>query len=327
MVNFGIHASLLAMVASGLESDSLGSETTSMAGEITVGAGFEINSVAKEKYNMDADGLSEVAKSAQDSTDNQTVLMEWNIGAPVPPPVESFPGCHCDWKEPGWACEGSAVFPRLMAGEKCCCCGIHCKMGRRCTDEQCWSIGVDQGDEVREQERKWAEMLKNADFALNDELPVKIVDLEKGRCTNTGIENACRRYQMTPVCDHTAYIGMKRCYAPWRKGTKGYNRHFSHWSGHRQYMGLPEAVERRLPGTCFMANNGNWALTPNNNGHTWTAHGGNYGSSSIPYPPKVRTVHAGKIDQCVKEDQGGWGCWKTFCVPNEPNYNDPDFQR
>merc|ERR1719217_1026433 len=91
--------------------------------------------------------------------------IHWILSAPSP--VESFPGCRCDWNEPGWTCEGSAVYPRLMAGEKCCCCGIHCKRGRRCTDDQCFAIGVDQGDEVREEERKWQEMMKNADFALN----------------------------------------------------------------------------------------------------------------------------------------------------------------
>jgi len=253
--------------------------------------------------------------------------MEWNIGAPVPPPVESFPGCHCNWNEPGWTCEGSAVFPRLMAGKKCCCCGIHCKMGRRCSDDECWAIGVDQGDEVREQEKRWAEMMKNADFALDEELPVKIVELERGRCTNTGIENACRRYQMTPVCDHTSYSSMKRCYTIGIKGTKYYNRHISHWNAHRMYMGFPEKVEREIMGMCFMANNGNWALAPNRGGHAWTSTGGVWYSSNVRYLATPRQLHVNDIDQCKPKDKGGWGCWRTFCVPKEPNYNDPNARR
>merc|ERR1719420_2217308 len=221
MANFVLHANLMVIVtASGVEvDDTVGADgTVSTDGtEIKVADGFAVDSISSEIY---LDGLSEVAKNPPDSNDNNTALMEWNTGAPVPPAVESFPGCQCNWNEPGWTCEGSAVFPSGMAGKKCCCCGIHCKMGRRCTDDQCWSIGVDQGDEVREQEKKWAEMLKNADFAINDELPVKIVDLERGQCTNNAIENACRRYQMYPVCDHTSYVSMKRCYSPGRKGTK-----------------------------------------------------------------------------------------------------------
>jgi len=314
MTNFVLYASLVVIVvASGVEADDADGN------EVTVTDGFQLGSQSVETH---FDGLTEVAKAV-----NNTALMEWNVGAPVPPAVESFPGCTCNWEEPGWTCEGSAVYPRLMQGEKCCCCGIHCKRGRRCTDDQCWSIGVDQGDEVRAQEKAWAEMLKNADFALNDELPVKIVDLERGRCTNTGIENACRRYQMTPVCDHTSYVSMKRCYTPGLKGTKFWHRHFSHWTSHRQHFGIPEKIERRLPGTCFMGNNGNWALAPHNNGHAWTNHGGTWTTNSIPYYPKTRNMHANDIDQCKPVDRGGWGCWKTFCVPNEPNYNDPATRR
>jgi len=299
--------------------------------------------IADKEQATSLDSLSAIAKAAPPA--NETAMMEWNIGAPVPPPVESFPGCHCDWNEPGWTCEGSAVFPRIMAGKKCCCCGIHCKRGRRCTDDQCFSIGVDQGDEVREEERKWAEMLKSVDFVLNDELPVKIVDLEHNhhqalRCTNSEIENACRRIGMYPVCDHNSYVSMKRCYTPGLKGTKFHNRHFSHWASHRQYFGLPDEVNKRMPGTCFMANNGNWALAPQRNGHAWT-NTGNWYASHTPFPPpmggKERNrpmpqISVSKLDHCDGPDSKrgeyeGWGCWKTFCVPNEPNYNDPNTRR
>jgi hypothetical protein len=276
--------------------------------------------VADQEHANSLDSLSDIAKTPQPG--NETAMMEWNTGAPVPPPVDSFPGCRCDWNEPGWTCEGSAISPRVMAGKKCCCCGIHCKMGRRCTDDECWAIGVDQGDEVREEERRWKEMMKNADFALNGDLPVKVAELERGRCTNTAIENACRKYQMTPVCDHNAYVNMKRCYSIGLKGTKYHNRHISHWASHRQYMGFPEEIERKIHGMCFMGNNGNWALAPIRNSHTWTNHNGAYSSSHVPYPNKVANMHVNDIDQCKPVDKGGWGCWRTFCVPKDPNWQD-----
>jgi len=311
---------LILMVASGLEDKVFSEDFAGEQVEHQAVLSADENQVIVDNGKTQ-NSLSAIANQAED---NATAMMEWNIGAPVPPAVESFPGCQCKWNEPGWTCEGSAVFPRSMAGEKCCCCGIYCQRGRRCTDDQCMSIGVDQGDEVREEERKWQEMLKNADFALGDDLPVKIVDLERGRCTNTAIENACRRHQMTPVCDHNSYVAMKRCYSPGLKGTKFYNRHFSHWQSHRQYFGIPEKIERRLPGTCFMANNGNWALSPYSNSHGWTNRGGVWTTNHIPYPPKVRSVSPTDLDNCNKEK---WGCWKTFCVSKDPNYNDPNTRR
>jgi len=329
MGSLALHMTLILIVASGLEDKDFSEDVAAehVEHEAVLSADKNQVIVADKEQANSLDSLSAVAKAPP--PDNETAMMEWNIGAPVPPPVESFPGCKCDWNEPGWTCEGSAVYPRLMAGKKCCCCGIHCKRGRRCTDDECFSIGVDQGDEVREEERKWKEMLKNADFALNDELPIKIVDLERGKCTNTAIENACRRYQMTPLCDHNAYVNMKRCYTAGIKGTKFYNRHFSHWSSHRQHFGLPQEVEKKIQGTCFMANNGNWALAPHNNGHAWTNYGSMWQTHHIPAQnrPKVHQMPAHDIDNCKPRDKGGWGCWKTFCVPKEPNYNDPNTRR
>merc|ERR1719316_311648 len=119
---------------------------------------------------------------------------------------------------------------------------------------------------------------------------------------------------------------MKRCYTPGLKGTKFYNRHFSHWSSHRQYFGLPDEVNKRMPGTCFMANNGNWALAPQRNGHAWT-NTGHWYSTHVPYPATPNNLPVNDIDQCKPRDKGGWGCWRTFCVPKDPNYNDPNTNR
>jgi len=315
------------MAASGFEVNDFPRKTTSTDDneKIAVAPGFEVSGLSSETIVAMADegrdhGLSEVAKDPPASNDNETAMMQWNVGAPVPPSVESFPGCNCDWNEPGWTCEGSAVYPRLMAGEKCCCCGIHCKRGRRCTDDQCYSIGVDQGDEVREEERKFAEMLKNADFLIGDDLPAKIVELEKGvACNKVSIIKACKGISMTPICDHTSYVVHNDCYTPGLKGTKFFNRHFSHWSSHRQYFGFDDDVEAQFHGMCFLTSSAN-ALSPNVNSHQWANRAGSaVNPNSKAVAKGLKTVSQADLIACKPKDHGGIGCWRTICVPREPN--------
>merc|ERR1719316_1995362 len=245
---------------------------------------------------------------------NQTLRPE--IGEKVPTFVDSFPGCQCSYEEGAgkWRCRGTIAYPPKVLGDKCCCCGIPCHPRNRCNNEQCLAIGIDQGPEIAEEQRKWEEMMKGADMLIGDDLPGFIVTLAKGRCTQNAIIQACQKKQLTPLCDHTSYSNGGGCYSPGKPGTKFHNRHFSHWGSHRQYFGIED--DYLFYGMCFYSNNPNCLAPCNGDSHCWT-NGNHYlrPNSRVLATGKVPNIHFNEISSC----QGGLGCWRTLCVKNRPN--------
>jgi len=239
-------------------------------------------------------------------------------GMEIPSFVGTFPGCTCTFSEHKrrWKCKGTIAHPPPVAGDECCCCKLSCQWRNRCTNEQCEAIGIDQAEEVAEEERRMKELMKGADMLLGDSLPGFITELPKGHCTHQSLTQACREKGLTPLCDHPNYA-KGQCYTPGKtSGNKFHGRHFSHWSSHRQYFGIED--DYLFYGMCFYAvGNGNWNLAPcNGNSHCWT--NGNHRLS----PPArvlamepVPNIHFHTISNC----QGGLGCWKTICVKENPN--------
>jgi len=239
-------------------------------------------------------------------------------GDEIPKFAATFAGCRCIFNEVKrrWKCEGTIAFPAKVAGDECCCCTLKCMWRNRCTNEQCEAIGIDQAEEVAEEEKRMRELMKGADILIGEELPGFIVDLGQGRCDQNRIVNGCKAKGLTPLCDHNSYA-RGHCYSPGFPGTKFHNRHFSHWGSHRQYFGVDEE-DYLFYGMCFYANNPN-ALAPcNGNSHCWT--NGNHRlspNSRVLATGPVPNIHFNEITSC----NGGLGCWRTICVRNDPSPN------
>jgi len=286
----------------------------------TLGSDSHINLAQNESHNS----LTEIARSVLNagSTANGTelsVLQEWSAlkpekGEKVPQFVKSFPGCQCSYQESGgkWRCKGTIAYPPDVVGDKCCCCGLSCTPRGRCNNDQCLTIGVDQGPEIAAEQKRWAELMKGADMLIGDDVPGFIEDLGKGRCDQNRIIQGCRAKQLTPMCDHTSYANGGGCYSPGLPGTRFHNRHFSHWSSHRQYFEIED--DYLFYGMCFYSNNAN-ALAPcNGNSHCWT-NGNHRLSPPARVSGDVPNIHFNQITDC----SGGLGCWRTICVKEKPN--------
>jgi len=286
----------------GIEVISMADANGTQGIEVASGTGFEV--------------VSEVVNGIQPER-----------GDKLPPYVQTFAGCNCAWNEYTWSCDGSIAHPPEYQGGSCCCCGLKCQKSNRCSNEACLEIGVDQKAEVDAEEKRLAELLKGADMLIGDDLPAFVVDLGPGTCTDSKILAKCKEKGLTPMCDHTSYANGGRCYTPgWRNSgpeAKFYNRHFSHYSSHRQYFGL--ANDEMFYGMCFMTyGNGDWALTPLSSGHIWTSAtthsltpwGGGNKNAPRNINPMVK-----QVNQCLKKEQGGVGCWRTLCVKKAPNRN------
>jgi hypothetical protein len=267
----------------------------------------------------------EVASDTGFEVASETVsVIKPEAGDNVPPYVRTFPGCSCKWNEASWECEGTKAHPPEYQGQSCCCCGLKCEKSNRCSNEACLAINYDQKAEIEAEEKRIAELLKGADFLIGEDLPAFVVDLGQGSCTVSKIVQKCKEKGLTPVCDHTSYARENRCYTPgwrntgWQKNF--YNKHFSHWSSHRQYMKLPN--DEQFYGMCFYGINGGWALSPYSSSHAWTNSGHvrltpwNGGDKKAPH--HINPTFA-QVNTCLAKDKGGVGCWRTLCVKKEPN--------
>jgi len=241
-------------------------------------------------------------------------------GDALPAFPKSFPGCSCKWAS-SWTCEGNAVFPKAVQGDACCCCGVQCSKSNRCSNEACLSIGVDQKAELAAEQKRMDELLKGADMLIGDSLPAFAVDLGPGQCTKSKILQKCQEKGLTPLCDHTSYSNTNQCYTPGKTANKFFNRHFSHYSGHRALMGLDPSQDAMFYGMCFFAHNGDWALAPSGASHAWTngnsATNGWLGGDKN-FPKNVKPTF-NQMNQCLPKDQKGLGCWRTLCVKEQPN--------
>lgn len=239
-------------------------------------------------------------------------------GDALPVFPKSFPGCSCKWGEPGWTCTGHAVFPKQVQGNACCCCSVQCAKAHRCSDEACLTIGVDQKKELAEEQKRIDELLKGADMLISDDLPGFAVDLGPGQCTKAKILEKCAEKGLVPLCDHTSYATTKQCYSP--PGSKFKNRHFSHYTSHRKLMGLGD--DSIFYGMCFFANN-QFALAPFSAKHFWT--NANPNTKLTPWgggnPQADRNINPtrSQMDQCLKKESRGLGCWRTMCVKEAAN--------
>lgn len=237
-------------------------------------------------------------------------------GDALPAFPKSFAGCTCKWGEPGWTCTGHALFPKEVQGNTCCCCSVQCAKAHRCSDEACFLIGVDQKQELEDEQKRIDELLKGADMLLTDSLPGFIIDLGQGMCTSAKIQQKCNEKGLTPLCDHTSYGGTRKCYTPSDK--KLVNKHFSHYNGHRKLMGFPD--DSIFYGMCFFASS-TYALAPYSSSHAWTngnnhvtPWGGGNPSAHRNINPTFR-----QMDACLKKESGGLGCWRTICVKEAPS--------
>jgi len=276
----------------------------------------------KSLHEESLKSLTEIAGSPLMKTElsvlqlNQTIKPE--IGEKLPGFVQSFPGCSCSYEEGKgkWKCAGTIAYPAAVSGDKCCCCGLTCDKRQRCNNEQCLTIGIDQGPEVAAEQAAWDKLMKGADILIGDDLPGFFVDLGKGQCKRSTIIAKCKEKGLTPLCDHTSYSTQNQCYTP-RSGPS-HNRHFSHWGGHRVHMNLGD--DYMFYGTCFYALNGDWALAPcNGDSHCWTN-----GNSRLS--PNARVLATGDVPNIYFNDLNackakpeGLGCWRTVCVKMEPN--------
>jgi len=289
----------------------------------TLGADSHISLAHDESHNS----LTEIARSALNKSfpvyfnngSELSVLQEWSglkpeQGEKVPKFVKSFPGCQCSYEEGRgkWKCKGAIAWPPDVQGDKCCCCGLPCSPRNRCNNEQCMTIGVDQGPEIAAEQKRWEELMKGADILIGDETPGFIVDLGKGRCDQNRIIQGCQAKQLTPMCDHTSYA-RGGCWSPGKPGTRFHNRHWSHWGSHRQYFEMED--DYLFYGMCFYSNNPN-ALAPcNGDSHCWT--NGNHRlspNSRVLATGDVPNIHFNQISDC----SGGLGCWRTICVKEHP---------
>jgi len=233
-------------------------------------------------------------------------------GMEIPPPIETFPGCTCDFDENKrrWKCGGTIAHPESVAGDPCCCCTLKCKWKNRCSNEQCEAIGVDQAEEVAAEEKRMAELLKGADFLLGEDLPgfeVKLIN--NGQCKSSLILASCQQQGLTPLCDHPAYSSQHKCYTP--PGIIA-NRHFSHWSGHRQVMKL-DVDDDIFYGMCFYTTNGDNALYATATSHAWAT-----GGTVRPRPGLSKQFSAIPIAK-MNDGTGELGGWRTICVKEDPN--------
>jgi len=240
-------------------------------------------------------------------------------GEKITPYAKTFPGCGCTWLEPRgeWRCEGTIAFPEEVQGEECGCCGKSCQKSNRQTDEVCMAVGYDQKSEMEAERKRLAELLKGADLLLGDDLPGFIVTLPKGTCTLTSLEKACKdgngkESGLTPLCDHTSYASTKRCFKP--AGSQFLNRHFSHYTSHRQLMNL-DVDDSIFYGMCFATTNVNSGLYPTGNSHGWAT-----GGVVAPAPGGRTDRPKANVPVAKMNDASGeLGGWKTICVKSAPN--------
>eukprot|EP00746_Dinoflagellata_sp_MGD_P161791 gnl/MRDRNA2_/MRDRNA2_89068_c0_seq1.p1 gnl/MRDRNA2_/MRDRNA2_89068_c0~~gnl/MRDRNA2_/MRDRNA2_89068_c0_seq1.p1 ORF type:complete len:266 (+),score=30.10 gnl/MRDRNA2_/MRDRNA2_89068_c0_seq1:69-866(+) len=239
-------------------------------------------------------------------------------GDKLPSFPKSFPGCSCKWSEPGWTCTGNAVFPKEVKGNTCCCCGVQCSKAHRCGDDACFTIGVDQKQELAEEQKRIDELLKGADMLLGDTVPGFVVDLGQGMCTSAKIQQKCNEKGLTPICDHSSYANGK-CYSMGNADKKFFSRHLSHWSSHRALMGFNPADDGIFYGMCFYTSS-TYALAPYSSSHFWTngnVHLTPWGGGNKNLPRNINPT-ARQMDACLKKESSGLGCWRTLCVKESP---------
>jgi len=259
-------------------------------------------------------------------------------GDAVPQFAVTFPGCSCEWNEPGYSCENDILAPDSMAGQPCCCCGFpDCLADHRCTNEQCLLLGVDQEAQIAAEKKRIADMLKGADFVFPGNLPAVIVNLGKGQCTSKKILEKCKEKGLTPVCDHAAYAAQagasgkevnKECWT---------NMHPHHWAQQKGRFEmrkkgflLPLEFDQKAPGLCFFviaksqasrfghtnsAETAVWTDKRSNIIRTLTERSmgsGHYGYQGPDVPKKSVTI--GEVDDGTSE----LGTWRTLCVKKKP---------
>jgi len=274
----------------------------------------------------DNDGLTAIAPGSVDAQlegDSELNVLQVNETLDFPAFVQSFVGCQCEQDEgskPKWKCSGTIAYPPEVSGNECCCCGISCHPRNRCTNKQCLVIGVDQGPEVAAEQAAWDKLMQGADMLIGEDLPGFIVELEgTGQCTRTRIMEACKKKSLTPLCDHNSYSTTKECYTPAKSGNVFFNRHFSHWAGHRQYFGIED--DYLFYGMCFYARNGNWALAPcNGDSHCWTNGNSRLSPNArVLATGQVNNVYFNDMNNAKSKEDGGNGNWRTMCVKEQPN--------
>jgi hypothetical protein len=264
------------------------------------------------------------------------------MGDKLPPFAKTFPGCSCQWNEPGWKCSGIIAYPRSLQGQQCCCCSNDCEKSNQCEDAACLEIGYDQKKEFAAERKRIADLLKGADFLFPGNLPAVIVDLGKGQCTSAKILEKCKEKGLTPVCDHASYalqagVGGKEPNKECWTNMLGY-----HWSQQnpgrfamrKKGYKLPLEFDQKAPGLCFFViaksktMTGNptiFGLTTSAWSHVWTDKRSNiirplteknmgvhYGYRGPDIPKKQITV--GDMDDGTSE----LGTWRTLCVKKKP---------
>lgn len=333
MMHLAFCSCILAMVTctvAGLEINDMYSEFAQADEMVQINStlGSDSEGVVVGQSVPNKHGLTNIALGLESEGTEAVSILQVNEsikpekGEKVPKFVDSFPGCSCQyWETKGkWKCAGTIAYPAKVAGEKCCCCGISCSPRNRCSNEQCLTIGIDQGPEVAAEQAAWEKLMKGADILIGDSTPGFITELPQGHCQVTKIIEACRKKQMTPLCDHNAYSNQHKCWTPGQPGTPFHNRHFSHWGGHRMYFGIED--DYLFYGMCFYAHNGNWALAPcNGDSHCWTNGGHNLSPNArVLATGDVKQNNFNQINQCRSKQSGGTGCWKTICVKEQPNH-------
>jgi len=264
------------------------------------------------------------AESDEDLDETQLDALKPHKGDEMPKFPRSFPGCGCDWGEfdKTWSCKGTIALPASMQGKDCCCCTLDCSKSNRCTNEQCLVIGVDQKAEIDAEEARRAAALKGADALLGD-LPVYKVSLGLGRPTALIIANACKKKDMTPLCDAENVQGVtsKECFHPSvqsvgeppKKDVFDGGKRFSVPS---QMLGAGLDA-RQFYGMCFFvglrtAHGG--CLFPQGMSHAWSK----AAPSVVPIfdmntKAKIQSIPISEIDN--GKSLGGW---HTYCTKKKP---------
>eukprot|EP00746_Dinoflagellata_sp_MGD_P165277 gnl/MRDRNA2_/MRDRNA2_94451_c0_seq1.p1 gnl/MRDRNA2_/MRDRNA2_94451_c0~~gnl/MRDRNA2_/MRDRNA2_94451_c0_seq1.p1 ORF type:complete len:669 (+),score=101.30 gnl/MRDRNA2_/MRDRNA2_94451_c0_seq1:106-2112(+) len=285
----------------------------------------QAHAYSNASQNLLTDMVNDVV---QDAVNNLAFLAP-EKGDTVPPFPVTFPGCNCEWNEPGYSCASDILAPDSLSGQPCCCCGLKCLRDHRCSNDQCLTLGFDQQKEIEEEERRIAELLNRSDFVFGntqDNIPAFIVDLGRGSCTNQKIIKKCAELGLSPVVDHSSYANTANAH-----GAKGWtNMQPYHWSqmvGRERMRGngfpIPEDFDQKSMGMCFLANHpSQWALAPTGTSHMWTSGGTiqplrpgqyDYDGSTTPSKP----VPLAQMNDCSSE----LGCWRTLCVKKDPCVN------